>query len=231
MQQPIFPLGMAKNRVDPMMTFVAIDQTTAVVQRYLNQLGEISGDAAVEPIVRDLLASSVNRLDGLCTAMLFRSYPRLTQPPLNLQPEELLSAVVERMLKALREIRPQTVRQFFALANQHMRWELNDLARRLDTQARSQMVTESIAAAPPTSGSQLSPNANRILDAIEGLPDDEREVFSLLKIQELTQTEAASVLGVSVKTVQRRLYRSLMFLTEKLKDLQAASEVNIVPET
>ena len=54
--------------------------------------------------------------------MLFRKYPRLTQPPLNLQPEEMLSAVTERLLKAMREARPQTVRQFFALANQHMRW-------------------------------------------------------------------------------------------------------------
>ena len=59
---------------------------------------------------------------------------RLTQPPLNLQADELLGAVVERLLKALREVRPRTVRQFFALANQHMRWELNDLARRLDEQ-------------------------------------------------------------------------------------------------
>ena len=52
--------------------------------------------------------------------------------PLNLQAEEMLSAVVERLLKALREARPATVRQFFALASQHMRWELNDMARRLD---------------------------------------------------------------------------------------------------
>ncbi len=200
---------------------MAADQTTVVVQRYLNQLGDMSGNAAVEPIVRDLLASSVTRLHGLCTAMLFRSYPRLTQPPLNLQPEELLSSVVERMLKAMREIRPETVRQFFALANQHMRWELNDVARRLDNQARAQAVTETIAAAPLTSGSQLSPNAKRILEAIETLPEDEREVFSLLRIQDLTQPEAAEVLGVSIKTVQRRLYRSLMLLTETLKDLQS----------
>jgi len=33
----------------------------------------------------------------------------------------------------MRSVRPQTVRQFFALANQHMRWQLNDLARRLDS--------------------------------------------------------------------------------------------------
>jgi hypothetical protein len=50
-----------------------------------------------------------------------------------LEADEVLGAVVERLLKAMREIRPGTVRQFFALANQRMRWELNDLARRLDT--------------------------------------------------------------------------------------------------
>jgi RNA polymerase sigma-70 factor (ECF subfamily) len=37
-------------------------------------------------------------------------------PPLNLQPDELLDAVVEHLLKAMRTVRPQTVRQFFALA-------------------------------------------------------------------------------------------------------------------
>ena len=41
--------------------------------------------------------------------------------------------MIERLLKALRAARPQTVREFFALANQHMRWELNDLARRSGT--------------------------------------------------------------------------------------------------
>ena len=45
----------------------------------------------------------------------------LTLPPLNLEPDELLDAVVERLLKAMRSVRPQTVRQFFALVNQHMR--------------------------------------------------------------------------------------------------------------
>jgi RNA polymerase sigma-70 factor (ECF subfamily) len=46
----------------------------------------------------------------------------------------VLDAGVERLLKALREVRPETVGQFFALANQHMRWELNGLACRLDEQ-------------------------------------------------------------------------------------------------
>jgi hypothetical protein len=100
------------------------ERTTAAVQRYLD---ELAGDAPAEPVVRALLDRAVRRLHQLCAALLHRSYPRLTRPPLNLQADELLDAVVERLLKALREARPATVRQFFALAGQHMRWELNGL--------------------------------------------------------------------------------------------------------
>ena len=199
------------------------DRTTAVVQRFLNELAE-GTDSSAEPIVRDLLAGAANRLHQLCATMLYRSYPRLTRPPLNLQPEEMLSAVIERMLKAMREVRPHGVRQFFALANQHMRWELNDLARRLDKEDAAVEVRESRIAAPPalaeSSASQISPNTRRILEAIEGLPEDEREAFGLVRIQGMTQPEAAEVIGVSAKTVQRRLNRSLLLLAERLGDLQ-----------
>jgi RNA polymerase sigma-70 factor (ECF subfamily) len=101
--------------------------TTAAVQQILDAM---AGDMPVDPIVRALLERAVRRLEMLCANMLYRSYPRLAQPPLNLRPDELLGAVVERLMKALREVHPRTVREFFALANQHMRWELNDLARR-----------------------------------------------------------------------------------------------------
>jgi RNA polymerase sigma-70 factor (ECF subfamily) len=199
---------------------MAEDQTTAVVQRYLDQLAGVDGTSPAEPIIRELLAGSLNRLHLLCMSMLFRSYPRLTQPPLNLQPDEMLGAVVERMLKAMRSVRPENVRQFFALANQHMRWELNDLARRLDSQVCAQEVRESQVFAPADSAdSQLSSSARRILETIEGLPPDEREVFDLIRIQGATQTDAAAVVGVSVKTVQRRLNRALLLLSEQLSDL------------
>ena len=36
------------------------------------------------------------------------------------------------------------MREFFALANQHMRWELNDLARRLDSQPAAGELYEGI---------------------------------------------------------------------------------------
>ena len=91
------------------------------------------------------------------------------QPPLNLQPDELLGAVVERLLKAMREARPQTVREFFALANQHMRWELNDLARRLDDQPSLVELREELVPAPPRSEFTISPIGRRMLEAIDNL--------------------------------------------------------------
>jgi RNA polymerase sigma factor (sigma-70 family) len=199
------------------------NHTTAVVQRFLDDLACVRGDSPAEPVVRELLAGAVKRLHVLCSSLLFRSYPRLTRPPLNLQTDELLSSVVERLLKAMREVRPPTVRQFFALANQHMRWELNDLARRLDEQAAAVELRDSLVPAPAnSSGSQISPNARRILEVIGSLPEEEREVFNLVRIQGMTQPEAAGVLGVSAKTVQRRLNRGLLLLADQLRDLNTA---------
>ncbi|HEV2947127.1 MAG TPA: sigma-70 family RNA polymerase sigma factor [Gemmataceae bacterium] len=197
------------------------EHTTAAVQRYLDDL---AGDSPAEPIVRGLLDRAVRRLHLLCSTLLHRSYPRLTYPPLNLQADELLGAVAERLLKALREIRPRSVRQFFGLANQHMRWELNDLARRLDNQPPVGELRESLVPAPASSGSGLGPNGRRMLEAIENLPEDEREAFDLVRVQGMTQTEAAQVLGVAAVTVKRRLNRGLRLLTEKLDDLRPGED-------
>jgi RNA polymerase sigma-70 factor (ECF subfamily) len=193
------------------------EHTTAVVQRYLD---ELAGDGPAEPVVRALLDGAVRRLHQLCAALLHRSYPRLTRPPLNLQAEEMLSAVVERLLKALREARPGTVRQFFALACQHMRWELNDMARRLDEQPAVLELDEGLVPAPAGSDSGLTPDGRRMLEAIANLPEGEREAFDLVRIQGLSQAEAAQVLGVSAMTVNRRLNHSLQLLAEALGDLR-----------
>jgi RNA polymerase sigma-70 factor (ECF subfamily) len=116
------------------------------------------------------------------------------------------------------------VRRFFALANQHMRWQLNDLARRLDERPAAAAVADSgVAASPASTASVLSPDGVRMLEAIDGLPEDEREVFDLVGIQGLTHAEAAAVVGVSEKTVQRRLNRARLLLAERLADLRPAT--------
>jgi RNA polymerase sigma-70 factor (ECF subfamily) len=195
-------------------------RTTASIQRYLDQLGDLRGDAPAEPIVRELLERATQRLHVLCATMLHKSYPRLARPPLNLSADEMLSGVVERMLKALRAQHPENVRRFFALANQHMRWELNEMARGLDQRTPEAELTSDVAVAPPErSGAPQGRNVHRILDAIEQLPEDEREVFSLVRIQGMAHTEASEVLGVATKTIQRRLQRSILLLSEQLGDL------------
>lgn len=194
--------------------------TTAAVQQCLGELDGVAGDSPADPFIRVLLERAANRLHMLCTSLLHRSYPRLTQAPLNLEAEELLSSVVLRLLKSLGKTRPKNVRMFFALANQHMRWELNDLARRLDKNELDVELFDSFAVAPESSGSQLGQDAQRILQAIEDLPEGEREVFSLVRVQGMTHPEAAEVLGISLKTVQRRLNRGLLVLSESLSDLR-----------
>lgn len=195
--------------------------TTAAVQQHLDALADTPGESPAEPIVRALLTRAVGRLHGQCASLLHRSYPRLTQGPVNLQSEELLSAVAERLLKALRQVRPGTVRQFFALAGQHMRWELNDVARRLEGMATAEL-PDSLAWEPKSEGEPTGcgPDASRVFEAIEALPEDEREAFDLVRVQGLTQVEAAGVAGCSERTIQRRLNRSLVLLTARLGDLR-----------
>ena len=57
---------------------------------------------------------------------------------------------------------------------------------------------------------------------IERLPEAEREVFDLVCIRGLTYAEAAAVVGVSEKTVQRRVNRARLLLAEQLGDLRPA---------
>jgi RNA polymerase sigma factor (sigma-70 family) len=196
--------------------------TTVAVQQYLNALATTGGDSPAEPVVRELLAQAANRLHLLCAGMLYRRYPRLTRGPVNLRSEEMLSAVVERLIRALREVHPTTVRQFFGLANQHIRWELNDVARRLDEAEDQLELSDAVAHQPALAEGRSKPSltTSRILDAIEKLPEEEREVFNLVRIQGLTQLEAADVVRCSERTLQRRLSRALVLLSEQLQDLR-----------
>jgi RNA polymerase sigma-70 factor (ECF subfamily) len=199
----------------------ATGNTTAAIQGYLDELAGLRGDSPADPVVRSLLTASAGRLHQLCANLLYRSYPRLARAPLNLQSEEMLSAVVERLMKSLRQAHPGNIRQFFKIANQHMRWELNDLARRLDERTPLIALGEVEPASPQSTASQLSPIARRIFQVIDQLPEDEREVFELVRIQGLTHREAAECLGVAERTVERRLNRGLLLLRQQLGEISA----------
>ncbi len=202
---------------------MAASNTTIAVQRLLDDLGDRRGSPA-DPVIRELLGRSIDRLQFLCARLLRRHYPRLTRQPAYLDTGDVLGALTGRLLRALDEVKPETVRQFFALANKHLRWELNDIARRIDNQpvVRSPML-DPADPQPPTSAGEGA-TLQRILRSIEALPDEEREVFELVRLQGLTHAEAASTLEIAEKTVQRRLRRCLLLLSETLGDLVADAD-------
>ena len=79
---------------------------------------------------------------------------------------------------------------------------------------------EGLVPSPARSTSGLSPDGRCLLRAIDELPEDEREVVDLVRIDGMTQAEAAQMLGVSAVMVKRRLSRGLRLLTEQLADLR-----------
>jgi RNA polymerase sigma-70 factor (ECF subfamily) len=79
------------------------DRRTFVVQKYLDERAGAEAGADAELLISALLGRATRRLQLLCASLLYRSYPRLARPPLGLEAEEMLGAVVERLLRALRQ--------------------------------------------------------------------------------------------------------------------------------
>jgi RNA polymerase sigma-70 factor (ECF subfamily) len=101
-----------------------------------------------------------------------------------------------------------------------VRSELDVLARRLDDRASAAELCEGNVPVPVISVSELTPDSRRMLEAISEMPEDERESFDLVRVQGMTQTEAANALGVSAVRLKRRLNRGLLLLTEQLANLR-----------
>src|SRR4051812_19099188 len=152
----------------PVLRSSAIDSEDADValQCCLTRLARATDDADARQIVLELLSVAADRILLLCGSTLSRRYPRLAKGPLNVQPDELLSAVVERLIKAMRHVRPTRVRAFFALAMKHIRWELNELARELDADKHELLAPDAIAREPEETAEQFSPRGRWILEAI-----------------------------------------------------------------
>lgn len=70
---------------------------------------------------------------------------------------------------------------------------------------------------PATDGELLGVElAQAVRDAVDSLPDRSKEVFQLSREQGLRYSEIASVLGISVKTVEKRMGHALAELRDRL---------------
>jgi RNA polymerase sigma-70 factor (ECF subfamily) len=182
-------------------------QTSQRIQGCLDRLR--GGDAAARD---DLIATACARL-GALTRRMFRDYPGVQRWE---EADDVMQNAALRLCQALRDVVPQTPAEFMGLAALQIRRQLIDLARRysgpegLGARHGSAELNSDGSAASPAQPSDSTYRPDRLASwaefhqRVEALPDEERSVFDLLWYQEVSQAEAAPLLGVSLATVKRR---------------------------
>ncbi len=131
--------------------------------------------------------------------------------------DDVLQNALLRLVKALQSVKPATPREFLALASLQIRRELIDLARRCyGPEGIGANHDSAPNAAPDLADRRDEPSSlaqwTELHEQIGALPEEEREVVGLLFYQGLSQAEAAEVLGMSLRTVQRRWHDALLKL-------------------
>jgi RNA polymerase sigma factor (sigma-70 family) len=176
----------------------------------------IDGDAAA---LDALLRHFGERMTALTRRML-GSFERVKRWA---DTDDVLQNATVRLLSAIREVRPATPRDFLALATLQIRRELIDLARHfygpegIGANHDSQPNRDSgYAGGAEPSDPSHEPSSlaqwTELHQQIAALPAEERDVVGLLFYQGLSQAEAAAVLQMSLRTLQRRWHDALIKL-------------------
>jgi RNA polymerase sigma-70 factor (ECF subfamily) len=126
----------------------------------------------------------------------------------------------------LNDTAPESVAHFLNLAALHIRRELIDLARHHygpegagahhDTakdQAKNPIVIASHTTLEPSKLAQWS----EFHEKVEALPAEEREIFNLLWYHGVSQSEAATLLSLSERTLQRRWQSARLKIFQAMK--------------
>jgi RNA polymerase sigma-70 factor (ECF subfamily) len=199
---------------------------TAELQRWLEQLRH-GPEADLAAARNAVLNHASDRLEKLTRRML-RNFPRLRRWE---QTGDVLQNAVLRLHRSLAAIRPVSARQFYGLAAAQIRRELIDLTRHhfgpegaaahhhTDGIENASENREDVSQHADVSGEPTSLAAwTEFHEKVQRLPEAEREVFDLLWYEGLNQQEAASLLGVTDRTVKNRWRSAKLLLQELLAD-------------
>lgn len=174
----------------------------------------------------DLIDYASKRLRSLARKMLAR-YPHVRRWE---ETDDVMQGALLRLHRSLSEVRPDSKRAFFGLAATQMRRTLIDLARHYygshglgkNYQSVAGNQTESFAGNPVDRAANRfdePDNLQRWTDfhsAIDELPEEEKEVISLVWYGGMMQKEVADLLEVSERTVIRRMNRAKLSLSKLL---------------
>jgi RNA polymerase sigma-70 factor (ECF subfamily) len=192
---------------------------TAELHSWLDQIG------AGDPHALDKLLRRVSgRLESLTRKML-RRFPRVARWS---EAEDILQNATLRLIRALRDVRPRSMREFFALASTQVRRELLDVTKQLYGPHGDAANHASVNPDDSAAGRLLDPavkDDERELDKwclfhqeVEKLPAEEREVVGLIFYHAWKQEQVAELFGVTVRTVQRWWRSALAQLQNVLSD-------------
>jgi RNA polymerase sigma factor (sigma-70 family) len=200
---------------------MASEDCTTVIQGCIDRLrgGDESARAA-------LLRCAAGRLARLAHKML-KGYPGVARWE---QSDDVAQNALIRLDRALRVVAPPTARDFLRLAAAQVRRELIDLARHYQgprglgahhaTRAGRGDSANGAEIAVDTPETTFDPGRlaawAEFHAAVAALGDADRELFDLLWYQGLTQAEAASLLGVTERTINSRWLAARVRLSDSL---------------
>ena len=177
----------------PLMT-----ATTTALQKLLDEAALQQDD-----VHEELLMRACERLRALARRKL-RGFPALRRW---VETDDVQQTAMLRLHRALQQVRPATVGEFFGLAGLQIRRELHDLHRQ-------HFGSHGVGANHHTDGgspllhiaedAEMPVGWDQFHELVETLPEDERAVVDCLFVNDLTQEETARVLGVSLRTIKRR---------------------------
>jgi RNA polymerase sigma-70 factor (ECF subfamily) len=148
------------------------------------------------------------------------------------QTPDVMQNALMRLYRSLAEIRPPSAVVFFRLAAVSIRRELQDLARHYYGPCGdgANHATPNLSLCGADSGSFPGWDFGDTDDdpsdlavwtefhaGVANLPDEERAVFELLWYQELSQVQAADLLGISLRTLKRRWAAARLHLCQVLE--------------
>jgi len=95
----------------------------------------------------------------------------------------------------------------------------------INIKKHEQIVRKHQTKAPKQSSDNVSPEfiiieeeyAQKLHKLIDSLPDKQKEVFMMSRIEKMKYREIAEALGISVKTVEKRMSSALIYLREHLE--------------
>ena len=205
------------------------DDSTAVLQKQLERA--ITGDAEAR---QRLLELTRNRLMDQARRFLHGNYARL-------EPFAQTDDVVQQLYVKILENQNRfwvkadgkpvrTLAEFFGHTSAWMRDVLCDRLRKEYGRADNRPAVLPLDGGSPDSGPRYEPSSNthegeklrrwtEFHETAARLPDDLRAVFDLLWYQEMSQAEAAALLGLAVPTVKLRWMKARLHVQQALGGL------------